>query len=277
MATSWIYLTLIVIISFVALGIFAINTALQRMDTGSYLHTLCDLACKRELEGKGFVCYTGSHANYFCKFKNSAFVTDVVIPWGSSSMPNERNYIPSTITVSLGINSTVQWANVDDAASSVASDDGLFDSGLIKPSMTWTYVFEKVGRYPYHSEPHPWLNGQVIVVPIDYNYNKGRPIENYGGEPPVSRILFREMDEWGYIGNLRMIDSNTITVSLLYPSELHEVKTLRIGDSVLGVCDFVGGHTQIYYLTLERIDFRYGTAEFREDVKIQSADTCPYP
>lgn len=75
---------------------------------------------------------------------------------------------------------------------------------------------------------------------------------------------------------MRIIDSNTAVVSLLYSNGTSEAKTLKIGDSVLGSCGFVGGRTQLYFLNLERIDFNYGLAEFREEVAITSSTKCPH-
>lgn len=281
MASFWVYLTLGVIVALIALGAIAIDIAVKRAPE---LHreelittSSCDIECKQELEAKGYVCYLGLDGKYFCKFINSTRIIPVVIPVGASDPESRtKNYIPSVIKVSLGINSTVQWTNVDNVPSSVTSDEGLFDSGPIYPNMTWTYVFDKVGTYNYHSEPHPWMRGQVIVVPIDLNYNQGMPIGYYGGEPPVTRFIFRERDAMSYVTNLRLIDSNTVAVSLHYPDGTREAETLKTGDSFLANCDFFGGRAQIHYLVLETIDFNNGVAELREEVTARWGETCPH-
>jgi len=92
----------------------------------------------------------------------------VVIPKGASNPNCEKCYIPNVAKVVLGVNNTVQWKNLDDVASSVVSDKRFFDSGLILPNQTWSFVFQKVGSYTYHSEPHPWMKGEIIVMKKEY-------------------------------------------------------------------------------------------------------------
>ncbi len=235
----------------------------------------CDISCKVELEKRGYACYAGSDKNYFCKLKNSAFITQIVIPFGAASMPSERNYIPTAVTISLGINSTVQWTNADAVPHRIVSTEGFFDSGLIYPDQTWTYAFDGTGIYFYRSPEHDWLQGKITVLPIDENYNRGRPIENYGGEPPVVRYLFRETDEWLNIKKVSIINEEIVSLSLLADNEIKE-RMLRIGDSVLAGCEFVTpNRTQTYYLTLERIDLTNRLAEFRDQVEARLDGICP--
>lgn len=39
----------------------------------------------------------------------------------------------------------------------------VFDSGLIKPSNTFSYTFKDPGTYHYFCMVHPWMTGEVIV------------------------------------------------------------------------------------------------------------------
>jgi hypothetical protein len=68
------------------------------------------------------------------------------------------------IKVVLNRNGTVVWLNEDSVATSVTSDHYFFDSGLIRPNQTWSYIFKETGVYSYHSEPHPWMSGAVLVL-----------------------------------------------------------------------------------------------------------------
>lgn len=90
----------------------------------------------------------------------------VKIVKGSASPEQMENYFPKNILVVIGINNTVTWVNEDDTPSSVTSDkEGLFSSRSINPGQNWTHTFEKSGLYEYHSHPHPWMRGAVIVIP----------------------------------------------------------------------------------------------------------------
>ena len=92
----------------------------------------------------------------------------VIIPKGASNANCEKCYIPNVVKVVLGANNTVRWTNLDDFPSSVVSDKRFFDSGPILPNQTWSFVFQKVGTFSYHSEPHPWMKGEIIVMKKEY-------------------------------------------------------------------------------------------------------------
>ncbi|MDE1763912.1 MAG: hypothetical protein KGH88_06675 [Thaumarchaeota archaeon] len=98
------------------------------------------------------------------------FIMDVlgmiVIPKNASDVNAGKSYEPQNATVVIGLNNTVDWFNMDDFGSSVTSDDGIFDSGLILPNHTWKYKFECAGKYEYHDVSYPWLKGAVTVLPF---------------------------------------------------------------------------------------------------------------
>jgi plastocyanin len=68
---------------------------------------------------------------------------------------------PSTITISAG--TTIKWTNKDNVAHTVTSDNGLFESGNINNSGTFSQTFTTVGTFPYHCTPHPSMTATVIV------------------------------------------------------------------------------------------------------------------
>lgn len=92
----------------------------------------------------------------------------VKIPKGASNPDCGKCYVPSVIKVVLGVNNTVRWTNLDDVPNSVINDKGFFDSGPIMSNQTWSFVFQKVGMYQYHSESYPWMKGEVIVMKKEY-------------------------------------------------------------------------------------------------------------
>jgi len=66
----------------------------------------------------------------------------------------------------------VTWTNNDavghtvtsgSSTGTVASPDGLFDSGDIAPGETFSYTFTEAGTFDYFCTPHPWMMGTVIV------------------------------------------------------------------------------------------------------------------
>ncbi len=126
---------------------------------------VCNQDCRNMVEKAGYVCNTEGDI-FSCYMQNSADVSKVTIPNGASNQQSSTpNYIPSKIIVVLGKNSTVQWYNQDDVSSSVTSDLKKFDSTSIMPNHSWTFVFDRPGIYWYHSEPHPWMHAEVIVLP----------------------------------------------------------------------------------------------------------------
>ena len=106
-----------------------------------------------------------THEDYILNPKGEV---SVMIPKGASNADCEKCYLPPVIKVVLGVNNTVIWKNLDYVPSSVVSDKRFFDSGPILPNQTWSFVFQKVGSFSYHSEPHPWMKGEVIVLKKEY-------------------------------------------------------------------------------------------------------------
>ena len=97
----------------------------------------------------------------------------VIIPEGSSVPENGRNFTPETITVMIGVNNTVVWVNQDMVPGSVRandqSDPDFFAAAnkpiFLLPGDEFRYTFTRSGEFGYHSEPHPWKHGTVIVLP----------------------------------------------------------------------------------------------------------------
>jgi plastocyanin len=55
------------------------------------------------------------------------------------------------------------WINKDPFPHTVTSTDGKFDSHLIAPDGSWTYVARKVGEYDYVCALHVTMKGRVEV------------------------------------------------------------------------------------------------------------------
>ncbi len=71
-------------------------------------------------------------------------------------------FSPATITVKKG--TKVTWTNQDSVKHTVTSDTGSEISGpLIGKGETFSYVFDTVGSFSYHCQPHPNMKANVIV------------------------------------------------------------------------------------------------------------------
>jgi len=70
-------------------------------------------------------------------------------------------FTPATITVAAG--TTIKWTNKDGVAHTVTSTTGLFDSGTMGTSDTYTFKFDAAGTYPYFCKVHPAMTATVVV------------------------------------------------------------------------------------------------------------------
>ncbi len=98
-------------------------------------------------------------------------VTDVSIVVGASTPTNGKFFSPAEVKSSVG--SMVKWTNHDTTIHTITSGkvdksgtptpDKVFDSGLLNPSASFSYVFEKPGEYDYYCMLHPYMTGKVAV------------------------------------------------------------------------------------------------------------------
>jgi plastocyanin len=101
----------------------------------------------------------------------------ITISPGSSLESNPEFFVPEDARVTIGIDSRVVWENEDTIPHTVTTDNnyvdqinGPFDTmkqvegGFVLAGKTFEFVFTKVGQYPYHCEPHPWMQAEVEVV-----------------------------------------------------------------------------------------------------------------
>jgi plastocyanin len=71
-------------------------------------------------------------------------------------------YYPDNLTIKKG--SQVTWINQDLTGHTATSDDGIFDTDLLRQNAQYTYFFNEPGKYPYFCVPHPQMIGSVKVV-----------------------------------------------------------------------------------------------------------------
>ena len=110
-------------------------------------------------------------------------ISTVIIPKDSEDQNSGKNYEPAHLVVVLGINNTVRWINEADVGNTIVAnnyDDHAFANAtkpttggymhleltnFLTPGQSFNYTFTKIGRFGYHGEPHPWLDGWVSVLP----------------------------------------------------------------------------------------------------------------
>ncbi len=88
----------------------------------------------------------------------------VSIDAGSGVNTNLPGYTPADITVVIGVNNTVVWANNDDMPHTVTALDGSFDSANLNPGKSFVHTFTNSGVFAYTCTYHRWMNGTVTVL-----------------------------------------------------------------------------------------------------------------
>ncbi len=76
---------------------------------------------------------------------------------------NIQNFAFNPQTLVVNLNDTVRAINNDGVPHTVTSDQGLFDSGTIRPGKSKQAVAKRRGTYPYHCSIHPFMKGTIIV------------------------------------------------------------------------------------------------------------------
>lgn len=110
------------------------------------------------------------------EFLNPPQSMKVKIVEGSAQESQTRNFEPKNVRGIIGLSNKIIWTNEDSVPHIVTSDDeytdiinGKFDSlatdvGFLEQGETFEFTFTKVGEYPYHCEPHPWMKGKITIV-----------------------------------------------------------------------------------------------------------------
>ena len=94
-------------------------------------------------------------------YGNEVSFSTVAIPAGNELLIQAMAFIPQTLTIS--VNSTVKWKNLDGITHTVTSDTGAWDSGNIPSGSTFKFTFTATGTFNYHCTIHPMMTGTIIV------------------------------------------------------------------------------------------------------------------
>lgn len=76
-----------------------------------------------------------------------------------------ENYRFNPPEVSIRVGDTVRWSNHEKRTSHsvILPIDGVPESERMFPDDSWSYRFERPGRYEYHCGPHPEMTGVIRV------------------------------------------------------------------------------------------------------------------
>jgi plastocyanin len=94
-------------------------------------------------------------------YGNEVSFTTTAIPPANEVIIQSMAFIPQTLTVP--VNSTVKWKNLDGITHTVTSDNASWDSGNIPAGSTFKFTFTATGTFHYHCTIHPLMTGTIIV------------------------------------------------------------------------------------------------------------------
>ena len=242
----------------------------------------CDDNCLERLDKKGrYLCHQESSGDYLC-VKQSHIWTEI----SSTQTDSDRQttFKPSEVTLSLGINNTIGWRNYG-YVSSIASNSAMFAPIQVPfTDLSWL-VIDKPGEYEFYDHADPNVRVKVKVVPFDYNFEIGKPIEKSTSNPNVRYMVFRSPDAYNFVNGIQIVDQDTVNVFLDntmnpeyavndYPVTFGK-KQVSIGEKIVAGCTYHHDlYSRLFYLTLDAIDPENKFAEFKETTEFVSGDRC---
>jgi plastocyanin len=67
------------------------------------------------------------------------------------------------MTLTTKVGAAVTWVNQDDEPHTIVSDTGLFRSGALDTGNSYTFRFDKPGRYHVFCSMHPQMTAMIVV------------------------------------------------------------------------------------------------------------------
>jgi len=123
---------------------------------GSYVSNLTGL-----FDGTQYFVRAYATNNSGTSYGNEVSFTTEAIPAANEIKIQAMAFIPQMLTIS--VNSTVKWKNLDGIAHTVTSDNASWDSGNIPAGDTFKFTFTSIGTFKYHCTIHPSMTGTIIV------------------------------------------------------------------------------------------------------------------
>ena len=82
---------------------------------------------------------------------------------GAHYLSDEYEFNPYRARVKAG--TKVSWRNNGTMTHTIVAVDGSWTTGPLQPLDIGTVTFDKPGTYTYICKDHPWVYGQIIVIP----------------------------------------------------------------------------------------------------------------
>lgn len=105
----------------------------------------------------------------------------------------KNGFTPTTQTVTAG--DTITWHNADTADHQVVADDGSFASPVLKADGTYSYTFQKAGKFAYHDAMAKTHRGTITVnaTPVAIALTAPRSVIGYGTSMTVSGTVSNQL------------------------------------------------------------------------------------
>ena len=75
--------------------------------------------------------------------------------------PQQWGFDPKTQTVQVG--QAIKFTNSGKIAHTATQSQGAFDTGFLKNGESATLTFDTPGTFTFFCQPHPWMQGTVVV------------------------------------------------------------------------------------------------------------------
>ncbi len=134
-------------------------------------------------------------------------------------------------------------------------------------------MLDKVGNYTFYDESNPYAKISINVIPLDKDFNSGKPITKHGYFSDVRFQTFRtNADSQNFIHSITIHNDNSINVTLdntmdaQYAvhdnSETLESAKISVGETITSGCSYHhDAYSRLFYHTLEKINQQNDTVE----------------
>lgn len=97
----------------------------------------------------------------------------------------------SSKSVTINLNDSVTWKNVDSIQHQVVANGGQFASPILGRNQSYTFTFRSSGTFRYHDGLHPALTGTVVVrgAPPQVTLATSAPVVKAGGQATLTGAI----------------------------------------------------------------------------------------
>jgi len=246
----------------------------------------CDESCKDRVTKhvNPYACTKNYHSqNYECAH-SSAFQPTILLT-SVDETGEEMTFHPTETTVSLGINNTIRWHNTS-FKTTLSNQEVVYESISIPFNDIKYQVLDKVGNYTFYDKSNPDTKISINVIPLDENFNSGKPITKHGYFSDVRFQIFRaNSDSQNFIHTIDIHDDHSINITLdntmdaqytvHAKPEMTILAKMNVGDVITSGCSYHHDtYSRLFYHTVEKISLQNNTVEFKETVDYVQGNKC---